>query len=402
MKLRIILLTMVLVVLSVNAQPTDVVVEDFNDDDAVSFNGFTGGKNNVVTGSNPDGDFYFFVPITAGCGSSGSAMYVSEPGSLFTGFNHVWTTNVLVAVTSTSSSGPDCRTPTYQLVNDVAGQTSLIELDIFMAQTSSGTAQNKWIMRGEGAFIAQFCQQGNVWYVQSNPGFCAAGNGGLSFGTQGGDERIKVRFEFDWDAQTFTATILEQDKGVGTLQLDTPKTVAFANVVGTHEMMEVLTDSTDDTQKMITWIDNYILKGPQFDSEVSEGVEPPELESGIVAFAADWGFAEPASQKLFAIIFVAVAMILIAAITQFFSDSKMKNWIILGVGVGASSFFVFSGFAEIWEITIATVLGGSAVHGIRETLTAIATRRNDGGETITDNTIQPVIDIPEPEGEENV
>lgn len=441
-----------------------VLIEDFEDDTAVA----TGnGVNNVSPGSNPDENWYFFLPLSTGCDTGTSRLHVATPGSVFAGSNSLsWSTNAFVAGAS-NSAFPGCPRNNNQFVLDTP--SAITEFDIQWGVTSSASGQlgGRMIVEGEGVELAILCvTSGGQWRLLGTgpSSFCSATGGHTSFGgTNTGGQVHDLNWQINWTAQTVTVQFVSSDCSTGNPctggPTGTAQTVPFINTADVMEILQVDTYGSFNQDEQIHFIDNYSLQIPLtgaqelleetsdiaclvdyeflFDwvnesmsaevigfspecSDITLGAnatipfanslptmnsmrittgatgsddqvttvlddviikglvviippvsEPVDLQEGVATFAQEFGFKTGASQMLFAIFVIGGCMIVTASITHFFSDSKYKNWVLLGVGVGVSSFFIFIQFIDVWELTIATVLGGASVQGIREALSNI-------------------------------
>lgn len=370
-----------------------IVVENFEDDEATS-NGVN--KLNTITGINPDEDWYLYQHQVSDCDQGNFArMIVSTSGSQTVGGELIsWDSNTLVAASNNAVQTSFCTTNQYDLIFDNPRPVTEFEIEIGLMRTDTTDQGGSISIFGEGQIFATFCWHGtDSLILPSTPtSTCSTSGTPQNFGTVLGHSIVlNLNWVIDWDLQTVTVTITSFELGTpnsgGTVSA-VSRTIDFYNPVESMEIIKVRAFDPFQDNAVFTYIDNVAIKDLVLAPE--EVVEPVDLETGITNFANEFGFKSTASLKLFAIFFIAGAMIITASVTHFFSDSKYKNWILLAVGVGTATFFILIQFIQLWELTIATVLGGASVQGIREALAnvrlpgPVRIPRREGGSNIAE------------------
>lgn len=127
-------------------------------------------------------------------------------------------------------------------------------------------------------------------------------------------------------------------------------------------------------------------------------IAPLEFDSGMLAFFSGLGFRSQNSLTLLAIILVGFVVVCTAALTKWFSPSRVKNYTIAGIAIMSGIFAGLLFNVQIWQLTISLVMGLFVVRGAGEVRNTFSTVREAVGKLRGQpETKQPVESPPEAE-----
>lgn len=104
------------------------------------------------------------------------------------------------------------------------------------------------------------------------------------------------------------------------------------------------------------------------DAEVEEVVldEATEFDAGFIAFMTGLGFITAASQFFFALILIGVTTVVTGVLLKFMAPGKMKLILVAGSAMLIGVFAVILSLFDLWQYTLALVLGLTFIKGTTE------------------------------------
>lgn len=175
----------------------------------------------------------------------------------------------------------------------------------------------------------------------------------------------RLRIEWDWIGKTFDvfldgASLMTNAAFCTNSSVDTTA-ILFCGI--THISCAIGGGSANRR----FFVDQFQYNGElPIQPEDGEVNTPSEFDSGLLAFAASFGFISRESQMLFALILVGSVTVATGAASKWVSPGRFKNYLVLSSQALLAVFCVIATFLELWMFVLALMLGIFAIRGAQE------------------------------------